>query len=535
MIQIPDHVRAAARRTLQAKEQELKLTEAASASLRAFVEQAWSVVEPAQPFIPNWHVDAICEHLEALTNLDIRRLLITVPPGHLKSVLVSVMWPAWVWIKNPQWRGMFSSYSYDLAVRDAMRTKNLIESPWYQDTFHPKWQMSDYQNTKANYENTEKGSRFCTSVGSRSTGFRAHCVACDDALNAKEIASEKALDECIFWWDEVMSSRVNDMRKSQFIIIMQRLAERDLAGHVKEKGDYVHLNLPTEFEPDNKCITVYGTGLRKKTWEDPRKHANELMFPELFPEEVVVQIKKDMGESAWAAQHQQRPSPVGGGMLKKHWWKYWQPRGANLKPVKVRKEDGTMMDLEAVTLPPRADITIQSWDLSFKDNKSSDFVCGLVVAAIGADRFIMDCVHDRMDLPKTILAVRRLSAQWPEAQLKLVEGKANGPALIQSLRHEISGLVEVEPDGNKMSRAAAGAAALEAGNWYLPHPALFPWVEQFVAELGAFPVAKNDDFVDSWSQAAHRLLFHGIKRSRPKINTQSYLPTDPGGDRSWMS
>src|SRR5262249_28301292 len=159
----------------------------------------------------------------------------------------------------------------------------------------------------------------------------------------------------------------------------------------------------------------------------------------------------------------QRPSPAGGGILKKHWWGDWQPQGANLPPVLVKMPDGTIERRVAISLPAKFDFTLPSWDMSFKDTKNSDFVVGQIQGGSGTNRFVLDQVRGRMDLPTTLEAVRRLSGKWPGVVLKLVEDKANGPAVIQSLRREISGFVEVKPDGGKIARAASASPQLEAG------------------------------------------------------------------------
>jgi predicted phage terminase large subunit-like protein len=252
--------------------------------------------------------------------------------------------------------------------------------------------------------------------------------------------------------------------------------------------------LPAEFEPDRRCHTIIG-------WTDPRTTAGELLWPQKLDTGALEDFKTTLGSYRYAGQFQQRPAPIGGGMLKKHWWKYWQPRGANLPPVPVKMPDGSIEQRKAVDLPSRFHTQLQTWDMAFKDTKHADFVVGQVQAAQGADRYLLDQMRDRLDLPGTLLAVRRLSARWPEAHLKLVEDKANGPAVIQSLRHEIAGFVEVHPEGGKVSRAAGASPQLESGNWYLPHPMLAPWVEEFIGECTAFPNGAHDDQVDAWSQS----------------------------------
>jgi predicted phage terminase large subunit-like protein len=206
-------------------------------------------------------------------------------------------------------------------------------------------------------------------------------------------------------------------------------------------------------------------------------------------------------------------------------------RGAKLPPVAVKMPDGSVDMRQPVELPGRFDQTCQSWDMSFKDTKTADYVVGVVLAALGGDRFVLDLVRDRMDLPRTLLEVRTLSGRWPNVIMKLVEDKANGPAVIQSLRHEIGGFIDVNPEGGKVSRAAAASPQLESGNWFLPHPKIAPWVDAFINELAAFPAGVNDDQVDAWSQGAKRLL---TVASKPKP-APCYIPESRNqGERSWM-
>src|ERR1039457_3634908 len=211
--------------------------ELAKRKFRDFIEQAWAVVEPARALISAWHVDAMAEHLQAISEGQIKHLLINVPPGHGKSLIVSVLWPAWQWIRNEngaQWRGLFASYNGGLATRDSVRCRTLMESPWYRDTFRPTWRLSSEQNAKSYFENTNSGFRISLSVGGRGTGFRGDAIVVYDPLNASDQYSETARRESVFWWDQVMSSRLNNLETGSKVIIMQRLHEADLSGHVLE-------------------------------------------------------------------------------------------------------------------------------------------------------------------------------------------------------------------------------------------------------------------------------------------------------------
>jgi hypothetical protein len=289
--------------------------ELARRRLRDFIRQAWPVVEPARALIPAWHVDAIAEHLQAVSEGRIKNLLINVPPGHGKSLIVSVLWPAWQWIRTEagaQWRSLFASYDFGLATRDSVRCRALLESEWYRETFRPAWSLSSEQNEKGYFANTKSGFRISLSVSGRGTGFRGDAIIVDDPLNASDQYSQSARSAALFWFDNVMSSRLNDMESGSRVVIMQRLHELDLSGHVLAQGTYEHLCLPSEFEPERRSVTSIG-------WRDPRSEPGEILFPELYPRTVLDQAKKDLGAAGYAGQHQQRPSPAEGGVLQRHW------------------------------------------------------------------------------------------------------------------------------------------------------------------------------------------------------------------------
>jgi hypothetical protein len=259
-------------------------------------------------------------------------------------------------------------------------------------------------------------------VGGKGTGFRGDCLVVDDPLNAKKQHSEAALNEVIFWFDQVMSSRLNDPATGSIVIIMQRLSERDLAAHVLDRGGYEHLNLPTEFERERPCLTCLGR-------LDPRIEDGELLFPGLFPKPVIEEAKIALGSQGFAAQHQQRPAPAEGIIFKRQWWRFWKPRGTELPAIFFRNAEGVNVEAEVVTLPDAVDEQIQSWDCSFKDLKTSDFVAGHLWGRLEADCFLLDRTHGRMDIVATLAAVQAMSAKWPGALAKFVEA-ANGFAVI---------------------------------------------------------------------------------------------------------
>lgn len=472
--------------------------EKARRHLRDFVRLAWPVLEPETPLVWSWHVEAICDHLEAVSEGQIKRLLINVPPGHAKSLLVGVFWPAWQWLRKPSWRALFSSYKAELAIRDSVRCRTVITSPWYFEAFRPDWQLSGDQNVKSYFQNSATGVRQSIGVGGGATGFRGDAVVVDDPLKADEFPSPDELEKVISWWDFQMSSRLNDMSKGARVVIMQRLHERDLSGYLLERGGYEHLCLPSEYDPSRSCSTVIG-------FRDPRTERGELLFPARFSAEVIAEAKRDLGPYGYSGQHDQSPTPAGGSIVREEWLRYWYPRDATPpSPVVVMTQDGAR-EIPQAPLPKHLEVQIQSWDLAFKGSVSSDFVAGHVWGRTGANCYLLDRIHDRLDFPATLCAIRDLSARNPLALEKLVEDKANGPALIATLRDEVQGLIPVQPDGGKEARLHSVAPLFASGNVWLPHPSVAPWVSEVVAELVRFPRAPHDDDVDAATQALSRL------------------------------
>jgi predicted phage terminase large subunit-like protein len=471
--------------------------EHAARSLREFVRQAWSIVEPSTPFVPGWHIDAIADHLEAITRGEIRRLLINVPPRHMKSLLVSVLWPCWEWIQRPERRWLCSSYGQQLSIRDSLKCRRLIESPWYQARWGHLFTLTSDQNTKSRFDNSRSGYRLATSVGGAATGEGGDRIICDDPHNVQEAESDAVRKATLDWWDITMSTRVNDPRTAAMIIVMQRCHQRDLSGHLLEQGGWEHLCLPAEYEGPGKVTSI--------GFSDPRTVSGELLWPDRFGPDEIEDLKRSLGSYAAAGQLQQRPSPAGGGIFKRHWFKYIQPRGANLPPVEVRLPDGSVISIPAIEVPPGAvQETIQSWDCSFKDLDTSDYVVGQSWGRAGACYLLGDQVRGHMDCPATVKAVRELRAKWPGTSAILIEDKANGSAVIQMLQNEVPGILPVNPGGGKIARAMAISPFVEAGNVYLPHPDCVPWVNDFIEEFVQFPNGAHDDQVDAMTQALLR-------------------------------
>jgi predicted phage terminase large subunit-like protein len=295
-----------------------------------------------------------------------------------------------------------------------------------------------------------------------------------------------------------MATRLNDVATGHKVVIQQRLHEADLTGDLLQRGGYELLCLPAEFEPERRCSTSIG-------WTDPRHQVGELLWPVKVTPTDLQSLKMTLGSYRYAGQYQQRPSPAEGGIFKRSWWRFWRPAHLDLPPISVRTLDGQTLNIPAVPVPAQFDTMIQSWDMAFKDRATSDYVVGQVWGAVKADKFLLDQSRARMDMPATKDAVKNISQRWPRAAAKLVEDKANGPAVIQELQHDLAGLIEVNPEGGKIARANAVSPQVESGNVYLPHPAIAPWVGGFIEELASFPNGRNDDQVDAMTQALNRL------------------------------
>lgn len=290
-------------------------TERARRHLHEFVRQAWPHVDP-DPFIDGFHIKAICQHLEAVDRGEIRNLVINVPPRMSKSSVVAVMWPAWRWIDHPETRWLFSSYAQNLSLRDSVKCRRLLLSPWYQERWGDRFRLMNDQNSKTRFDNDKGGVRLATSVGGQVTGEGADRLVVDDAHNVKEIESEVMRREVTDWWDAAMSTRGNNPKTVARVIIGQRVHEADLCGHVLQRGTYEHLCLPAEYEPEHPFRRVTCIG-----YEDPRRQEGELLAPDRFGPVELAALKVEMGSALRVAgQLQQRPAPREGAIFRAEWF-----------------------------------------------------------------------------------------------------------------------------------------------------------------------------------------------------------------------
>lgn len=493
------------------------VTAACATKFHTFVQEAWPTVVPGEPFQDNWHVAAICDHLQALYEREFEALLINIPPRHGKSCLCCVMFPAWIWIKDPAFRSIYASYSQAFAMRDSRETHRLISSPWYQARWGGRYKLAEDADAQQRFETDKKGFRVATSVGGLGTGEGGDLTAVDDPHKADEVASDVQRQTVLDWWNVTMQSRTGRFGRTLRLVVMQRLHEMDLSGDIIERGGYAHLCLPQEYEPKTVSVPDGPVSVAPKKelptragWKDPRTEAGELLWEKRFTRERIEAEQKPprLSSYVYAGQYQQRPAPAEGGMFLRKWWRYYK--------------------IDPKVLLAEADDKCWSWDMAFKDLKSSDFVAGTGWARKGANFYLLPhTVHEKLGFSASRAAVKSCSAMWPEIHAKLVEDKANGTAVVEDLQHTVPGLIAVDPRGGKESRASAMQPYCEAGNVWLPDPSIAGWVEQYVEEFRVFPNGRNDDWVDSSSQAITWLLDRMLRGFAPitfsyTTNTSKY-------------
>jgi predicted phage terminase large subunit-like protein len=488
--------------------------ERARRSLAWFIREGWHVLEPSTRLQWSWHHDALALHLQGLTEdwlarsrnpaapMRAQNLLANVPPGSMKSRVVSVYWPAWVWLKAPEWKSIFLSANPRVALRDSVLCRDVLESEWYRQGFRPEWELAADQNSKSLFKNTLGGFRMATGFSSRITGSRADALVVDDPHDASEAASKVARESVVERWRSAVSNRVNSLEDSVRVCIMQRLHEEDLSGAMLADGGWEHLCIPQEWEAPRACkCPTCSSGVTAYGWSDPRTEPGELLQPERFTRRVLDAERKRLGSYGYAGQHQQRPAPDDGGMFPRRWWR-WHALGG-VRPVtaggaQVSRPKGCT-DLPPVPTPVKWDAVIISLDANFKEGEDSDPACAVVVGKVGAARYVLHLAKCH-GLPATLRMMRELVKAYPAARARLVEARANGDAVVSMLRKEVSGLIPVEPEGGKDSRAAAFQPSVEAGDWHLPDGA--EWVQDYVEEFSTFPAGAHDDAVDATSQAA---------------------------------
>lgn len=465
---------------LLAIEAELARRAAATLTLHQFVQKFWYSVEPDRPFQDNWHIVALCHVLEGVTSGRTQRVIINVPPGTMKSLLVNVFWPAWEWSKQPELRHFSASYGSHLSIRDNLRVRDLVKSAEYTALF-PKVQLKEDRNNKMRFDTTTGGWRIASSVHGVGTGEHPDRIIIDDPLTAQQARSDLEREAVTQWFDRTLSTR-GVIRGARVVVVMQRLHEEDLTGHLLAKGGFEHVCFPMEYELVRDSDPSWRPDPR-----DPRTHPGELLWPKVFPAVVVRALARDLGPYGAAGQLQQRPAPEGGGLFQRDWFKI-----IDAAPVVARR--------------------VRGWDTAGTDG-GGDWTVGVRMAYAPDGRvYIEDVVRGQwgaMGVDQVMLLAAESDGR-NVAQREEKEGGSAGKAVIAARakllnRFDYKG---VQATGDKVTRSKPFRSQVEAGNVFLVRGA---WNKDYLDELCDFPVGKHDDQVDGSSCSYNQLVIPGKK------------------------
>ncbi len=435
--------------------------------LVAFIRRTFETVVPGETLHLNWHIQAVAHVLNEVRCGRIKRLIITLPPRHLKSITASVAFPAFVLGHDPTKKIICVSYSGELAVKHALDCRAVIRSEWYRRLFVATRISSD-KNTELETLTTMRGGRFATSVGGTLTGRGGNIIVLDDPINPKQAMSEVTRKSVVQWFKSTLLSRLNLKGEDAIIIVMQRLHVDDLVGVLLEEGGWHHLNIPAIAETP-KRIPLGGSQFK-------RRKRGELLDPIREPKHVLAELKASMGTMEFSAEYQQQPIPAEGNLIKREWLEFYQT-------VPIRQP---------------GDMIIISWDTAMKATELADYSVGTVWLMQREYSYLLDVIRGRYDYPTLKRAALESRNKWPGSQV-LIEDQGSGTSLIQDLRSQQIPVIGVRPEGDKVTRLYANQAQFESGSVHFPHTAV--WSEELISELLAFPHGRHDDQVDLITQA----------------------------------
>ena len=431
---------------------------------RAFVDYVFGLLRPGIPFKPNWHIDAMAHKVSQVASGDVKRLIITVPPRHLKSIIASVALPAWYLGHNPSERVVCVSYSAELAKTHSNDFRRVVTDPVYQAVF-PKMVLA--RETDSEIHTTLRGRRYATSIGGTLTGRGGNLFIIDDPLKPSDAISEVNRQRVIEWFGSTLSTRADDKQNARIVVVMQRIHVEDLVGDLLEKeAGYEVLNLPAVAQ----STTTYDLG-------GGRTHIREkgdLLHPAHEPAEVLRELKKSMGSMLFSAQYQQAPEPPGGKIIKRKMLKYYSA-------VEQRPTDRLVL----------------SWDIALSEKEEADYSACVVLLNRGDSYFVFDVIRGKFPFNKLVDKIIEVKERYGKAASLVIEDSGISYGLIQALREKHVNVVDYKPKGDKQERLISQIDLFMGGSVLLPNEA--PWLEAFVAELLSFP-GRHDDQVDALAQ-----------------------------------
>jgi predicted phage terminase large subunit-like protein len=435
---------------------------------RYFVRKVFNTVLPGATYLSNWHIDAIVYQLMRVHHGESRRLLINQPPRSLKSICISIAYVAWLLGHKPSRRIIVVSYSNDFAVELHRQFRMVIDAEWYRALF-PAMRVA--KDTGTELVTTMGGSRYATSVGGTLTGRGADLIIIDDPLKAEDANSELARKRVIDWYGGTLVSRLNDKENGPIVVVMQRLHEDDLAGHLIQQVGWHLLELP--------AIAVADANIPIGQHQYFTRRVGDVLHPARESKEVLDGIKAEIGSLMFSAQYQQRPVPLEGNLIRREW---------------LRQYDH---------LPPRGprSLVVQSWDTASMIGDGNDYSVCTTWLVNGSDYYLVEVFRARLQYPDLRRKVASLAAQHAAATI-LIEDAGPGMLLLQDLQRDtpegMTRPIGIKPEGCKADRMAAQSAKIEAGHVHLPKEA--GWLDDFLLEVLAFPKGRHDDQIDSFSQ-----------------------------------
>ncbi|GJE53392.1 hypothetical protein GOFOIKOB_6471 [Methylobacterium tardum] len=449
--------------------------------LTAFIHRTFQALEPGTPYQHSWHHDHLAWQLKRIARGDIKRLIINVPPRSMKSIAVSVAFSAWFLGHAPSRRIIAVSYAADLARKLSQDTRTVMESAWFQELF-PDCRLVPGRQRDMELTTTRRGGRLAVGLGGSLTGRGADIILIDDPMKAIDAFSAAERRRVIEFYEGTLVSRLNDKANGAIVIVMQRLHDDDLCGHLRERA-------PEEWEVvELPAIAVRAESFQLSDRPDGvySRSRGEVLQPGREPLDVLEGLRRQLGTLTFSAQYQQAPVPAEGNVIRRDWLRFY--------------EDGED--------PETFERVVVSWDTASTLGEASDWSAGTVWGVLGLDYYLLDIVRERLEAPELRREIVSLSRHW-RANATLIEDTELGRALHQDLRRtgDLSTLLH-RSRYDKEARLLAQAARFEAGQVHLPSDA--PWLAAYIAELMAFPNGRHDDQVDSTSQALDYLTARAL-------------------------
>lgn len=482
-------------------------------SLYEFTKEYWSTVVP-DAYEDNWHIKCVCDHLQAITNGEIRKLLINIPPGSAKSTMVSVMWPAWEWIDHPTEQSLFGSFDENLALRDSVKCRMVFDSHKYKEMFLPRWKMAKDQNAKGFYTNTVNGNRYTFGMNAGGKmGWRGHKVVVDDPNDTVFRFDSKRKAAAFDTYSSILSTRVNKLATAKFVIVQQRVAYDDFTGRLLKEGGYEHVKIAAYFTKKYVFFTKIG-------WTDPRKEEGEGFFESRYPHEALEHLRtKQLGEEGFSAQFQQEPFPEGGSIFNSSDFVYWEHVQGGL--IQLHYRNGTVSQLLRLDMMT----TFVTGDFAASEETTADWTVFAIWAVTNDfNLLLLNVIRARMRGPqsvdKAVELFKPVGYNGRRHVAYIVEDNGLGLPLYQAMQDRGLPVMPVHVNRtDKIVRSLSASIAMAAGRIFWPRESpQYPWMEEWKMEILNFPADVHDDQVDNLSLAAEAIYKVGITGLKNPVN-----------------